>query len=84
MYGLPQAVIVENKLLTWRLEKHRYCPFELTPGLWNHCTTTVTFCLMVYYLGVKYVGKEHVTHLVDVLQQYYKISINWGGNIYCE
>ena len=32
---------------------------------------------MVDRFGVKYVGKEHVTHLVDLLQKYFKISIDW-------
>ena len=32
--------------------------------------------LMVNEFGVKYLEKEHVTLLVEVLQQYYKISID--------
>ena len=32
--------------------------------------------------GVKYVEKEHVTHLVGALQQYYKIDIDWEGHLY--
>ena len=32
--------------------------------------------LMVNEFGVKYVGKEHVTLIVEVLQQYYEISID--------
>ena len=39
--------------------------------------------LTVDDFDVKYVGNEHVIHLVDALQQYYKISIDWDVNIYC-
>ena len=38
--------------------------------------------LTVDDFGVKYVGKEYVTHTVKVLKQYYKIVIDWEGNIY--
>ena len=42
---------------------------------------SVTFLLMVDEFGVKYVGKDHVTHLVYALQQYYKIPLT-GKVIY--
>ncbi len=33
--------------------------------------------------GIKYVGREHAQHLPDTLQQFYKISTDWEGSLYC-
>ena len=76
MYGLRQAVMIANKILIERLPNHVYRPCEITPGLWNHNTNPVIFCLTVDDFGVKYVGKEHVTHIIYALQHYYKIAID--------
>ena len=57
MYGLPQAEMIANKLLTDRLAKHGYRPCERTSGLWNNGTIMVTFFLTVNDIGIKYVGK---------------------------
>ena len=32
--------------------------------------------------GVKYVGKEHATHLKDTLEEHYEISTDWEGTKY--
>ena len=36
MYGLPQAGILANKLLTKHIARHGYYPCTHTPGLWRH------------------------------------------------
>jgi hypothetical protein len=36
MYGLPQAGIIANQLLTKRLQPHGYYQCRHTPGLWRH------------------------------------------------
>jgi hypothetical protein len=33
--------------------------------------------------GVKYVGKEHVQHLITCLKEKYKLTEDWTGNLYC-
>ena len=33
--------------------------------------------------GVKYVGKENVEHLMEVLKQHYQIEEDWEGSKYC-
>ena len=76
-YGIPQTGMIANKLLTSRIEKHGYHPCEITPGLWKHEMRPVTYLLTTVKFGVKYLGKEHVTRLIDALQQYHKISIEW-------
>ena len=70
MYRLPHVAMIANKLLTERLAKNRYRPYELTPSLWKHDTIPVTFLLTFKNFDMKYVGKEHVKHIVHVLQQY--------------
>ena len=47
MYGLPQAGILANKLLTQRLRDFGYYPCTYTPGLWRHTWRPVTFALVV-------------------------------------
>jgi hypothetical protein len=36
MFGLPQAGIIANQLLTKRLQPHGYYQCRHTPGLWRH------------------------------------------------
>lgn len=83
MYGLPQAGILANKLLTKRLKPFGYQPCQHTPGLWRHEWRPIRFSLVVDDFGIKYVGKEHADHLIGALQQYYKISIDWSGALFC-
>ncbi len=33
--------------------------------------------------GVKYVGKEHVNHLIECLQEKYELTKDWMGDLYC-
>jgi hypothetical protein len=83
MYGLPQAGILANKLLKKRLAKHGYYEVEHTPGLWTHISRPIQFTLVVDDFGIKYVGKEHADHLLNVLKEHYTIDINWEGKLYC-
>ena len=84
MYGLPQAGILANKLLQQNLAQFGYYQCKHTPGLWKHKTRPITFVLVVDDFGVKYVGKEHVWHLITALQKFYtKISVDWDGKLFC-
>ena len=73
MYGLQQTGLIAKELLKQRLNKHGYFQSKLVPGLrkhglWKHTTRPIFFTLVVDNFGVKYVGKEHVDHLMSVLQ----------------
>jgi hypothetical protein len=68
MYGIPQAGRLANDLLVKRLASHGYHLVEHTHGLWRHETRPVTFTLVVYAFGVKFVGKEHADHLFNTLK----------------
>jgi hypothetical protein len=69
MYGLPQAGIIAQELLSKRLKQHGYSQSETTPGLWKHEWRPVWFSLVVDNFGVKYIGKEHAQHLLQMVQK---------------
>eukprot|EP00804_Cyclotella_cryptica_P028751 CCRYP_008236-RA/>CCRYP_008236-RA protein AED:0.36 eAED:0.40 QI:0/0/0/1/0/0/2/0/357 len=83
IYGLPQAGARANKLLRKLLTPHGYYKVVHTPGLWRHVTRPISLTLVEDYFGVKYVGREHAEHLIRVLKEYFTMSINWDGAIYC-
>ena len=49
MYGLPQAVILENNLFPQRLINHGYYQVKQTLGLWQHMWRPFSFTLVVGY-----------------------------------
>eukprot|EP00957_Ditylum_brightwellii_P004105 311743-Ditylum_brightwellii.AAC.1 len=77
MYGLPQAGILANKLLTKRLAEHNYYPCQHTPGLWCHKWRPITFALVVDDFGIKIKGKEHGEHLINALKENYEVTVDW-------
>ena len=79
MYGLPHGGLIAQQLLEERLQKHGYKQSKLTPGLWTHKWRDITFTLIVDDFGVKYVGDEHVKHLIQVLEEHYEITQDWDG-----
>jgi hypothetical protein len=66
-----------------KLAPHGYCECVYTPRLWKHETCLITFSLMVDDLGIKYIGKEHAEHLINCLNEKYKLTVDWTGIIYC-
>jgi hypothetical protein len=83
VWGLPQAGILANKLLRRRLLPHGYYECANTPGLWKHVSRPISFTLVVDDFGVKYVGKEHATHLIDCIKEKYGVTEDWTGDLYC-
>ncbi len=82
MYGLSQAGIIAQELLEERLCKTGYTQSKITPGYWKHTWCPINFTLVVDDFGVKYIGKEHVHHLLQVLRQDYEIEEDWEGTRY--
>ncbi len=76
VWGLPQAGILANKLLRRCLLPHGYYECNNTPGLWKHETRPISFTLVVDNFGVKYVGKEHVDHLICCIKQQYELTVD--------
>ena len=83
VWGLPQAGILANKLLSKRLLPHGYYECKHTPGLWQHLTRPISFTLAVDDFGVKYVGREHVDHLIKCIKEKYELTKDWSGDLYC-
>jgi hypothetical protein len=76
MYGLPQASIIAQNLLTKRFHKAGYQQSKITPGYWCHDWRPISFTLVVDDFGVKYINKEDVEHLTSTLKQDYEIDID--------
>ena len=57
MYGIPQAVLIANKLLGKRLAKHEYTQSKIVTRLWTHKWRPIQFTLILNDFGVKYLGK---------------------------
>jgi hypothetical protein len=68
IYGLPQAGILAQKLLKERLRAHGYHQSKIIPGFWTHDILPISFTLAADDFRVKYVGKENVEHLINVLK----------------
>jgi hypothetical protein len=83
MYGLPQAGILANQLISRRLAIYVYHQTKFTPGLWRHVTLPIQFTLVVDDFGVQYVGKEHARHLIDAIETDYTVSKDWACGLYC-
>jgi hypothetical protein len=82
MYGLLQAGIIAQELLEECLRKAGYTQSKITPGYWKHTWHPFSFTLVVDDFGIKYIGKEHVHHLLQVLRQDCRIEEDWEGTRY--
>jgi hypothetical protein len=82
MYGLPQAGIITQNLLEKHLLTAGYTQSKITPGYWKHKWRPISFTLVVDNFGVKYIGTEHVQHLLRVLKQHYEIEEDWISSRY--
>ena len=81
MYGLPQAGKLAHDQLKAHLQKYGYYPCRLTPGLWKHESRPISFTLVVDDFGVKYVGEQHLNHLIAALRDAYEITVDKKGTV---
>jgi hypothetical protein len=79
VYGLKQAGKLANDLLTERLLVHGYYQCATTPGLWRHKWRPISFVLIVDDFGIAHVSKRHAVHLLEALQNHYKVTTDWNG-----
>jgi hypothetical protein len=82
MYGLPQAGIIAQELLEKRLRIAGYSQSTVTPGYWTHTWRPISFTLVVDDFGVKYINKDDVDHLLEVLKKDYTCDTDWDGTRY--
>eukprot|EP00956_Cyclotella_meneghiniana_P039845 scaffold181048_cov20-Cyclotella_meneghiniana.AAC.1 len=78
-YGLPQAGSLSHDLLEKRLNKEGYYKSLIVPGLWKHKTRNIQFVLVVDDFGIKYLKKDDLDHLVNLLKRYYDVSVDLDG-----
>ena len=83
MYVLKQAALLAYENLKDCLKPHGYTPVSGTVGLWKHESRSTKFCLCVDDFGVKYFSKADANHLLQALQQHYKITVDWIGTNFC-
>ena len=83
MYGLPQARIIANQLLTSRLAPHGYYQCRHTSVMWKHQWRPILFFLVVDNFGIKYVGKKHADHLISAIKGNYDFAKDWARKLYC-
>ena len=55
---------------------------KLTPGYWKHKWRPISSTLVVDDFGVKYIGKEHVMHLIKSLKEHYEVEEDWERQQY--
>jgi hypothetical protein len=72
MYGLPQVGILAHRILEQRLNEQGYQQSQVTPGLWKHLLRSISFTLCTDNFGMKYFGREHAKHLLQVINMHYK------------
>eukprot|EP00804_Cyclotella_cryptica_P017160 CCRYP_003375-RA/>CCRYP_003375-RA protein AED:0.38 eAED:0.38 QI:0/0/0/1/0/0/2/0/339 len=82
-YGLPQAGILANKLLKKRLAADGYFKPPHTPGLFKHISHPIQFSLVVGDFGIKYIGKQHLDHLIASIKCNYDVTIDYIDSLYC-
>jgi hypothetical protein len=83
VWGLPQAGILANKHLRKGLLPHGYYECANTHSLWKHKTRPISFTLVLDNFRVKYVGREHVTHLTACIKEKYELTKDRTGDLYC-
>ncbi len=76
MYGLKQVAILAYNQLKTNLALHGYFPIPHMVGMWKHSTRKTKFCLCVDDFGIQYHSKEDADHLINALQEFYKITID--------
>ena len=68
IYCLPRAGALANKGIKVNLAPNGYFETSHTPGLWRHITRPVSFSLVLYDFGVKYINKADSDHLISALK----------------
>ena len=56
---------------------------QYTPGRWHHETHKTTFTLCVENFGIKYFSKDYGHHLINTVENYYNVTVDWEGKLYC-
>mgnify|MGYP000511678660 CR=1 FL=1 len=82
IYGLPQSGKLAQDDLIPLLAAGGYHQCQNTPLLFKHPTKAISFVLVVDDFLVKYSTLEDVVHLLEVIGQKYKFTVDLTGSKY--
>ena len=77
MYGLPWAGLLANNLQEKRLMENDSQDYDDTCSNQSHFLAGDDFV-------IKPKGTQHAKYLLQMLRQYYDMSVDWLGNLFCE
>eukprot|EP00804_Cyclotella_cryptica_P022288 CCRYP_018106-RB/>CCRYP_018106-RB protein AED:0.46 eAED:0.46 QI:0/0/0/1/0/0/2/0/151 len=52
-------------------------------GLFKHISRPIQFTLVVHNFGIKYIGQEHLDHLLQSIRKHYDVKVDLTGSLYC-
>eukprot|EP00804_Cyclotella_cryptica_P019754 CCRYP_009659-RA/>CCRYP_009659-RA protein AED:0.47 eAED:0.47 QI:0/0/0/1/0/0/2/0/136 len=52
-------------------------------GLFKHISRPIQFTLVVHNFGIKYIGQEHLNHLLQSIRKHYDVKVDLTGSLYC-
>jgi len=65
--------------LEQQLNKEGYFQSQIVPALWKHKTKPIQFVLAVNDFGIKYLKKEDLDHLIQMLEKRNDVSVDLEG-----
>ena len=72
-----------NKLINRLLDPANPFPARVAVNrIWHHLMGR-GLVETVDDFGVMFQGAENAQHLIDALQQKYKVTVDWSGSLYC-
>ena len=83
MYCLKQARKLAHKQLTQHFDPNGYYPCQFTSGLCQHKWRPTIFSLVVDDFGIKYIHIDNAHHIINTFKQWYEISIDLFGSLFC-
>ena len=65
------------------LDPFGYKPCQYTPGLREHKTRDIKFCLVVDDFGIKYTNDNNLQHILSYLHFFFTILVDMKGDLFC-
>ena len=82
MYGLKESGRIANEDIVDHLAMHVYHESQLTTGLFKHDSRPISFTLVVDDLGIKWVNKMDLDHLLQALEKKYEMKVDMDAKQY--
>ena len=82
-YSLKQTAILSYKQLKDNLATFGYHPIPYSVDMWKHKARKTLFCLCVDDFDIQYHSRADTDHLINALNSFYNITIDWTGRQDC-